>query len=228
MVALACSPGSPPFEPVTNAAEPPTPVADPPPPDVTPALTMAVSVGLWRGKPPLANLYFDVGLHNPAAAPRWLILPQTFPYTGQDTPRPGGELAELQVYRTSEQPHTILAKGVGGNFWALLLPAGGDITIRGLPIQSWWETMPTTTTLELLVASEVMVGDRSLADSISGVALSESGADVQAPRDAADPRAQAFWHPDDPSSSAPLRIDVESRETIEVTLDLGPPPPREP
>ncbi len=187
------------------------------------AWTKASYVGNWRGKPPMALHYFDVALHNPSDGPRWLILPETFPYEGQDDPRPGGLLAELQIYRLSTQPSTIIAKGVGGNFWALRLPAGGDITIRRLPITSWWGDFPKSTPIELIIAKDVLVAGAPLESLFQGESLCQSGATVDAPSDAGDTRGEQFWHPADRLSGAPIEIVEESRERIVVALEVASP-----
>ena len=178
--------------------------------------------------------YFDVTLRNPSSEPRWLLLPETFPYAGDAKPAVGdGPLAELQVFQLSQEPRTIIAEAVGSNFWALRLPGNGTITVRRLHIASWWETLPADVVLELVVASDILVGGDPFATCFSADPLSASGADVLAPRDAADPRALRFWHPSDRSPAGnrpggkqpdylPVVVGEVQRERVRVPICNAP------
>lgn len=172
--------------------------------------------GLWYGKPPLKEHFFDVTLRNPAPEPRWLVLPGTFPYAGSTEPAPGGEEIELQPFVIGKRPRVVIVKGVGGNFWAVRLPGGGRLTLRKLVIESWWETVPASVDLEVIIAREVTIGGTALAALVSADSMSESGADVLAPADAAAPGGLPFWHPT--SSAAPVVFDIESRARVAVPL----------
>ncbi|APR88425.1 hypothetical protein A7982_13774 [Minicystis rosea] len=178
----------------------------------------ARSLGLWYGKPPLKEHRFDVVLQNPAKDARWMVLPTCFPYEHDTKPAPGDSpVAELQIFRLSEHPKVVLAEGVGGTFWAVKLPAGGRVTLRGLRIDSWWEKVPAEVTLEVLVARSITVGGAPLADLIGEDPLCETGADVLAAKDAGDARALHFWQPD-AGYDAPLAMNVESRARVLVPL----------
>lgn len=178
----------------------------------------ATAVSLWYGKPPLKQHGFDVTIKNPAGEPRWLVLPDTFPYAGREDPAPGGELSELQVFKVSEAPAVII-KGVGANLWAVRLPGGGTMTLRNLKISSWWEEVPATTTLRMIVARELRLGERPLEEVVGRRFESQTGVDVKGPESAADPRADAFWHTPDNSAVA-LTIVEESRTEVVVALDV--------
>jgi len=180
-------------------------------------LIEAQCTGIWFGKPPLKEHLFDVTLRNPSPEPRWLLVPETFPYEGDTKPAIGdGNLAELQIFETSKHPRTVVAQAVGSHFWAIRLVGHGTVTLRQLPISSWWENLPDSVDLPVVVASEVLVGGQPMASCFPGDPLSESGADVQAPSDAADKRALHFWHPEDrtpaPNGKAPYDLPVEVRE----------------
>lgn len=172
----------------------------------------------FYGKPPRVEHSFDVTLRNPDAEPRWLVLPTSFPYEGQTTPRPGaGEVAEVQVFELSKAPRVVIGKTIGGEAWVLHLPGRETVTLRGLKIASWWETMPESVTLEVIVASALRLGDAPLPEAIGVPFASQGGAEVEAPRDAADPRALSFWHPAD-GSGVPLHIEVVSTGSLRVPL----------
>ena len=180
----------------------------------------ARSLGLWYGKPPLKEHRFDVVLQNPSKEARWMVLPSTFPYANDTKPASGDSpVGELQIFRLSAHPKVLLTEAVGGTFWAVKLPAGGKVSLRRLRIESWWEHVPASVVLEVLVAREITVDGQSLGAILGEDPVAESGADVLAAKDAGDPRALRFWHPDgDGSRSAALKIDVESRAQVTVPL----------
>ena len=156
-------------------------------------------------------------LHNPSSNPRWLILPETFPYEGDTEPAPGGVETELQVFLLSKQPRVLLVYGVAGNFQAVLLPGRGWLTLRNLPIEAWWHEVPAKTDVAVLVARSVTIGGAALEDLIGASAKSESGATIEAQSHAGDERALRFWHPK-AGSYPPIVIDIESRAKISVPL----------
>lgn len=182
-----------------------------------PASLAGKAVSLWYGKPPLKSHGFDVALRNPASEPRWLILPNTFPYAGRQDPAPGGEEVELQIFKVSEKPAVVMVEGIGGHFWAVRLPGGGTLTLRNLRIQSWWDEVPETTQLRMIVAREVLLGERGLADAVGQSLDSASGADALAPEGAGDPRVVKFWHPAD---EQPVMVRFEEESRVEVTVPL--------
>ena len=187
-----------------------------------PAIAEATHRDVWLGKPPLARQVFDVTLTNPATAPRWLILPSTFPYTGREDPAPGGREIEVQAYRLSSKPRVVIVEGVSAHFLALRLPGGGTVTLRGLAIESWWNEQPDAVTLEVLVARQITVGGTPLAELVSEDPTSAAHADVDARFDAGHPGALPFWHPK-AETGAPVTFDVESRGRVRVPLTAGEP-----
>lgn len=178
------------------------------------------AMSLWYGKPPLKSHGFDVVLQNPASEPRWLILPNTFPYEGREDPAPGGEEVELQIFRVSEAPAVVVVEGISGHFWAVRLPGGGTLALRNLRIQSWWDEVPDATTLRMIVAREVLLGERPLAEVVGQALDSASGADAPAPEGAGDKRALKFWHPPDEKAVA-VRFEEESRVEVVVPLTVA-------
>ncbi len=181
-------------------------------------IVSAKAGSMFFGKPPRIEHSFDVSLRNPDAEPRWLVLPTSFPYEGQETPRPGaGEVAEVQVFELSKAPRVVIGKTIGGEAWALHLPGHGSVTLRGLKVASWWDRIPESVELEVIVASALRLGDAPLPEAIGVPFASESGAEVEAPRDAADPRALSFWHPAS-GGGVPLHIEVVSTGSLRVPL----------
>lgn len=213
-----------PEEPRVSPPPATTPAAAPVPAPAGPLTARAVS--LFRGKPPLKSHGFDVTLRNPASEPRWLVLPETFPYAGREDPAPGGAESELQLFKLSEAPAVIVVKGVGSNLWAVRLPGAGTVTLRGLKIDSWWDEVPETTLLRMIVARELRVDGRPIAEVVGRSLDSASGADVAAPAGAGDERALEFWHPpgDDRVRGLPLTIEEEARAELRVALQPTPPP----
>jgi hypothetical protein len=181
----------------------------------------ATSLGLWRGKPPLKIHYFDISLHNPADGPRWLVLPSDFRYAGETPAMPVDDVAELQAFVLAERPRVVMVKGVGAELWAVRLPAHGSVRLRRVAIESGWEDVPATAELEVIVAKDLTIGGSAL-DALLGVDVaSETGADVQAPGDAADPRAVKYWHPVKNAPSK-LALEIESRARVSVPLSQEP------
>lgn len=184
----------------------------------SPTIVQATFRDVWLGKPPMAENSFDVTLTNPAAAPRWLILPRTFPYAGEDHPAPGGNEIEVQAFVLSTEPRVVIVEGVSANFLAVRLPGGAIVTLRGLGITSWWHDRPAAVDLEVLVAREITVGGTPLAELVKGDPTSAAHADVDARFDAGHPGALPFWHPADRENGAPVTFDVESRGRVRVPL----------
>jgi len=183
-----------------------------------PAIVEATYRDVWHGKPPLAENSFDVTLTNPATAPRWLILPSTFPYAGEDHPAPGGNEHEVQAYLLSTDPRVVIVEGVSAHFFALRLLGGATVTLRGLRIESWWDEHPAEVDLEVLVAREITVGGAPLAELVREDPMSATRADVDARFDAGHPGALPFWHPKNRETGAPVTFDVESRARVRVPL----------
>lgn len=185
------------------------------------AVLEATSMGMRYGKPPLKFHSFDLALRNPASAPRWMVLPSTFPYANDTKPAPGdGSVAGVQVTVLSEHPRVVLLHAVGLTSYAVQLPARGTLALRRLVIESWWDAVPAAVDLEVLVAREIRVDGAPIAERIGFATMSESGADVAALTDAGDPRVTKFWHPDE-GKSPPAVIDVESRARVRVPLRRG-------
>jgi len=85
-------------------------------------------------KPPLAELYFDIVLHNDRAEPRWFLLPGNF---GPGTSPLGtrGGVDTVEVFAPHGSGRVIVGHFLGtGGFQALLLPAHAQIRLRMFPV----------------------------------------------------------------------------------------------
>ncbi|MFO0552051.1 MAG: hypothetical protein U0271_26935 [Polyangiaceae bacterium] len=167
-------------------------------------------------RPPLHTLYFNVSLRNPSGEPRWIVIPDTLPHTGEADPAPGGDVAELEIYLLSQSPRATLVRAVGGHYWAVWLPGHGHMTLRDLGIKSWNEDA-STIVIETLIAREITFDGAPLASVIGPNARSDSSVETDAPASISDPRAQKFWHPDDDRGAKEV-IDVETTVRSEVSV----------
>jgi hypothetical protein len=183
----------------------------------------ATSVGTWLGKPPLKRHAFDVALSNPSHEPRWIVLPSTFPYANSSEPAPGGSEREIQWFALSKRPRVVIAYGVSGNFLAIRLAGDARVAISRLWIESWWEDVPESTEIRVLVAREVTVGGARLA-SLADADPTSTSASVTAASDVADERVEKIWHPPGDQSAA-IAFDVESQAAVTVPLTRDRPAP---
>ncbi|HMH44306.1 MAG TPA: hypothetical protein VK557_12530 [Pyrinomonadaceae bacterium] len=88
-------------------------------------------------KPPLAELYFDVRLHNDRTVPRWFLLPRNL---GAETTSIGekGGVDTLEVFAPHGKGRVIIGHFLGtGGFQALLLPPHGELRLRRFAISYW-------------------------------------------------------------------------------------------
>jgi len=102
-------------------------------------------------KPPLAELYFDIVLHNDRAEPRWFLLPSNF---GPGTSPLGtrGGVDTVEVFAPHGSGRVIVGHFLGtGGFQALLLPAHAQIHLRMFPI-SYWGDVPDHLQVEVVTA----------------------------------------------------------------------------
>jgi len=91
------------------------------------------------------------------------------------------------------------------------------VTLRRLPVDSWWEDVPPSAELEVVSARDILVGGKPLATCFDAKATSDSGADVKAPRDAADPRMMRTRCPPG-EDSVPIELVDAQRSRVTVPL----------
>jgi MYXO-CTERM domain-containing protein len=145
------------------------------------------SLGVHRGKPPLAMYGFDIRLKNPANAPRWLILPSTFTYDAKDEPAPGkGAVSNLEATELSARGRLIwVSMSDPGGFHAVLLPAHATITLHDLVMNAWWTTEHKTAKIDVILAKSISLDEQPIEKYITGNLLTDADAEAQMD---ADPR----------------------------------------
>lgn len=111
----------------------------------------------WE-RPPLKRLLMDVTLRNTEPASRWFVLPRTAGAKGGGVD--GGEALELR-----EHGRVLLAafRGTGG-FYALLLPAGAEVRLTGLPIAIWGDLPNGHISVRAVITRDVRIGGTPLED----------------------------------------------------------------
>lgn len=117
-------------------------------------------VGTEPGRPPVQKLLFDVRLRNPEAAPRWFLLPWNLAAERQTAE--GGAVA-VEVFRLAGPAKAFVGRFMGQQgFQAVLVPGGGDVTIRRLRV-NWFGALPDgAVALEAIVAAGVTLGGADL------------------------------------------------------------------
>jgi hypothetical protein len=193
-------------------AEPVTPARERP-------VLEARAVGAGYGTPPMRAHALDVTLRNPATEPRWFVLPRKFPYLRHVEPGPGGDETELHVLTLSEEPKVILVAGTRSNLWAVKLPGSAVLTLHALEISSSMEHTMDEAVLEVIVARELRLGGRPLAEVVGQPLDSEGGIDLVDARGDGDALARTTWRPPD-GKPTPLTIEEESRARAPVSLKL--------
>ncbi|HEX7664345.1 MAG TPA: matrixin family metalloprotease [Polyangiaceae bacterium] len=145
------------------------------------------SLNVKPGKPPSKVNTFDVRLHNPGSDKRWLVLPRVFPYDAKDEPAPGKGTAnslKAEVMSGRGRFVRVTMQGAGG-FFAVQVPAHGDVTIHNLKIESWWDTAHKTAKLDVVVAKGITIDGKPLESLVKG----DLGSDADAETDLdAEPR----------------------------------------
>jgi hypothetical protein len=108
-------------------------------------------------KPPLAELYFDITLHNDQAGPRWVLLPSNLgPGTSGLLTKGGVDTVEVFAPRGSGRVIVGHFLGTGG-FYALLLPARAEVRLQMFPI-SYWGDPPDQLQVEVVTAQGLTIG----------------------------------------------------------------------
>jgi hypothetical protein len=182
----------------------------------------AVVRNVRDGKPGLRFCSVDVELRNPSREPRWLVIPWWIPHEGEGKRGLPDHESGLESYLLSARPRLVLVEASAGNFYAVRLPGGGSVLVRGLTFYAFWREAPKSVALEVLVAREITAGGVPLEGLLGGEVTSESGAFARVPEDQRDYRILHSWNiPRTPSGeyrSVPLAVSVESRVEISAPL----------
>ncbi|MEO8800800.1 MAG: hypothetical protein ABI551_23115, partial [Polyangiaceae bacterium] len=138
------------------------------------------SLTVKLGKAPQSLNTFDLRLHNPASAQRWLVLPRVFPSDAKGEPAPGKGMAtglKVDVMSGRGKFVRITMKGAGG-FFAVSLPAHADLTIHNLTIESGWDTVHKTAKLDVMVAKSITLDGTPIESLVKGDLTSDADAET--------------------------------------------------
>jgi hypothetical protein len=126
---------------------------------VTTASTPEVQIafaGEHAERPPLVTVLLDVTLQNPAAAPRWFLIPATF---GSGTDLQGGSVNSAAIRAGRGGGRALVGHFSGQSaFHALLLPAGATVAITHLPVELWYGARPDALSFEVVIADRFSIG----------------------------------------------------------------------
>jgi hypothetical protein len=109
-----------------------------------------------REHPPLSTLEFDVSLRNPGDRARWFLLPAQVA-KGQGPI--DSAVFGASVFAFPGQGKVVVARFQGAvGFYALRLPAGAEVELRGLGIRSTGDLPANPLRLEVVVADAFTIG----------------------------------------------------------------------
>jgi hypothetical protein len=129
------------------------------------------------GRPPLLYLFFDVVLRNDRRSPRWFLLPSNLG-PGHGLIGEKGGVDTLQVFTPRGNGQVIIGRFLGtGGFQALLLPPRAEVRLRRFPI-SFWGEIPANLQIEIVIASQLTIGDETAERWFGVKALSSARADI--------------------------------------------------
>ena len=112
---------------------------------------------LHMRKPPLVELYFDVGLRNDRAEPRWFLIPSNLG-PGTSALLTKGGIDGVEVFGPRGKGRVVIGHFLGtGGFYALLLPARAEVHLRMFPI-SYWGDLPDQLEVDVLTAKRLTIG----------------------------------------------------------------------
>jgi hypothetical protein len=138
-----------------------------------------------RLRPPRAELRLDVHLGNDADEPAWALLPDTL---GPEPRAPGRSVWSIAGWLLGELRRTYVLHATGDAGWyAIRVPARGDVTVAALPF-AWWGELPEAVELEAALVTGLTVGGEPVAVGLGGEPPADTGAVVDAGR-LADPAA---------------------------------------
>lgn len=108
-------------------------------------------------KPPLAELYFNLTLHNYQARPLWFLLPSNLG-SGTSALLTKGGVDAVEVFSPRGSGRVIVGHFLGtGGFYALLLPARAEVRLQMFPI-SYWGDPPDQLQVEVVTVKDLTIG----------------------------------------------------------------------
>jgi hypothetical protein len=142
---------------------PPAPAADAAPAAKEPVMNVTPVdmkfVGSNPGRPPMLRLQFDVTLNNGAAEPRWFLLPKEAKRAAKN----GGGVDGVEVDALGNPPVLVGRFQGTDSVQALLLPAGGKISIERFTIVTFEDTQAGPASLEVVIARDLKIGGEDAA-----------------------------------------------------------------
>jgi len=166
-------------------------------------------------KPPLAELDFDITLHNYQTGPRWFLLPSNLG-PGTSALLTKGGVDAVEVFAPRGNGRVIVGHFLGtGGFYALLLPARAQIRLRMFPI-SYWGDPPDQLQVEVISAKRLTIDGVPAADWFGSNPTSSAQA-VIAESVLSPARMIGSRHSPD-RKEVKAMIEGESRFTLEVSL----------
>jgi hypothetical protein len=115
-------------------------------------------VGSQPGIPPLQRLLVDVHLSNDGDAPCWVLLPSNLPLSA-------GAVDVLEQYEaTTGATKVVVGRllGTGGRY-AVRLNPGAKVTLRGLEVGLWSESVPAGPEFKVMFVGDVVLGNEAIA-----------------------------------------------------------------
>lgn len=171
-------------------------------------------VGSRNERPPLVRLLFDVVLRNASEGERWFVLPNTLRPASEAE---GGGVFAVEAYAAGGQGRVVVCRFLGtGDFQALLLPAGAEITMRRFPISIWSDPSEGSVAIRVIIARRLTVAGEDALDWMGINLICDRRADV----DAEERRMLgAKYSPD--YREVPAAVDEERRIELQVGLKEG-------
>lgn len=164
-----------------------------------------------RLRPPMSRVLFDAILRNTHTEPEWFLLP----YNLLRTPR--SDVDVVEVYELHGTGRVVVGH-LGGldGMYALLVPPGGRVRLRGLPLLALDEP-PERANLEVVVAGDLRIGGEPAAAWFGMDPMSDVDADVQAEalRDQAAVQTARY-----PEGGGEVPAEYDERERIPLELAL--------
>lgn len=166
-----------------------------------------------REKPPLSTLELDVSLRNPGGQPRWFLLPTS---VAKDQRPMAISVSGAGVFAFPGSGHVVVARfdGVAG-FYALQLPAGAEVELRGLQVRLAGELPGNPLVLEVITADGFTVGGQP------PEAWTKTPATCEARADASQKGATRIGDYTTPDLKA-VPVEIQGAERLTTSVAIGP------
>ena len=167
-------------------------------------------------KPPLAELYFDVTLHNDRAAPRWFLLPSNLG-PGRALIGKKGGVDALEAFAAHGKGRVIVGHFLGtGGFHAIFLAPRSEVRLRVFPI-SYWGDPPANLPIEIVIARQLTIGGERAEKWFGKDPMSSVTADIIENAEDVMRMTQSRRAPD--NKEVPIVIEEDRRVQLQVSLE---------